>query len=328
MRARAARVVAGLLLAAGLGRALPAAAVVVIDPASRASVVAAYEHVYLPQAIVVPDWTGDVSDCLAGVTGLAYVEATIERVNFYRALSGLPGTVIADVAREPAAQAAALMMSANDDLDHDPPPDWLCWTQAGHDAAAQSDLALGVSGPAAITLYMADEGSSNSAAAHRRWILFPPQARMAVGNIPSGVRANALGVTTGFGARPSMPNGVSWPPQGYVPWQLLPAVSGRWSLSWPDADFDQATVTMTRDGQTLPAPALEPTANNYGYADNTLVWIARGVSYSRPDHDTIYHVHVAGISGGGAPASIDYDVIVIDPESPGSDVVFVDGFEG
>ena len=40
------------------------------------------------------------------------------------------------------------MMSANNSLSHDPQPPWPCWTQAGHDGAATSNLALGNTGPA------------------------------------------------------------------------------------------------------------------------------------------------------------------------------------
>ena len=136
--------------------------------------------------------------------------------------------------------------------------------------------------------------------------------------------ANALWVFDGWGSRPPTPNGVAWPPRGYLPWQLLPAVSNRWSFSWKDANFANATVSMKRNGIALGVPSYEAIANGYG--DNTLVWKPQGVTYVQPAADVTYRVTIAGISGGGAPSSIAYDVIVINPYAL-SDVIFKNGFD-
>ena len=148
---------------------------------------------------------------------------------------------------------------------------------------------------------------------------------MASGSIPYNPQwaSNALWVFGPMGSRPSTPNGVSWPPQGYVPWQLLPE-SNRWSFSWNNANFSSASVSMTRNGVPLGAPSYETVQNGYG--DNTLVWLPQGVTYSQPGQDVVYHVVVSGISGGGAPSSVAYDVIVIDPFVL-SDTIFSDGFD-
>jgi hypothetical protein len=305
---------------------------IVINPQNRNQVALAYQTIYLPQGNVAAGWNGNVGSCTAGTTSAAYQEATIGRVNFYRALSGLPGNVtlfgnppLVDT------QAAALIFSANESLSHAPPSNWLCWTQAGADGAGHSNIALGygsdaAAGPGAVDLYMGDGGTNNTAAGHRRWILFPPQAQMATGSIPYNPQwaSNALWVLGDFGSRPPTPNGVAWPSRGYVPWQLLPASSNRWSFSWPSADFSNATVSMTRNGQPLGVPSYESVQNGYG--DNTLVWKPQGVTYSQPGQDVVYHVVVSGIGGGGAPQSIAYDVIVIDPYVV-SELIFESGFD-
>jgi hypothetical protein len=309
-----------------------APATVVIDPQNRSQVAGAYQTVYLPQAAVPSAWNGNIGACSPGTTSTAYRQATIDRVNFYRALAGLPGNITLLGGTDAAdTQAAALIFSANQNLSHDPPSSWICWTQAGHDGAGNSNIALGygnnaAAGTGAVDLYMDDLGTNNTAVGHRRWVLYPPQAQMDSGSIPYNPQwaANALWVFAGWGSRPPTPNGVTWPSRGYVPWQLLPAQSNRWSFSWPNAHFAGATVTMSRNGVPLGVPSYETIQNGYG--DNTLVWQPQGVTYAQPAADVIYHVTINGITGGGAPSSIGYDVIVIDPYVLG-DLIFRDGFD-
>ena len=311
----------------------PAApATVVIDPGNRNQVASAYQTIYLPQGNVPAGWNGNLAACSAGTTTTAYRQATIDRVNFYRALAGLPGNIsLAGATPATDTQAAALIFSANQQLSHAPPSNWTCWTQAGSAGAGNSNIALGygsnaAAGPGAIDLYMDDSGNGNTAAGHRRWVLYPPQSQMDSGSIPYNPQwaANALWVLSGWGARPPTPNGVAWPPRGYVPWQLLPSASNRWSFAWPNANFANARVSMTRNGTALGAPSYETIQDGYG--DNTLVWDPQGVTYTQPAADVTYHVSISGISGGGAPASISYDVVVIDPYVLG-DEIFQNGFD-
>jgi hypothetical protein len=81
---------------------------------------------------------------------------------------------------------------------------------------------------------------------------------------------------------------------------------------------------MTRNGTPLGAPSYESVQNGYG--DNTLVWLPQGVTYAQPGQDVTYHVVVRGMTGGGVPSSIAYNVVVIDPYAIG-DEIFRNGFE-
>ena len=308
-----------------------APAAVSFNPLNRNEVALAYQNIFVPQ-LVPSGWNGNVGSCNPGTTSAAYHQATIDRVNYFRVQAGLPGNVTILNGSEPAGtQAAALIYSAQQQLSHSPPTNWACWTQAGYDAAAKSNIALSygsdtAAGPNAMVMYMDDAGAYNDVAGHRRWLLYPPQTQMASGSIPYGPQwaANALWILGPFGARPATPNGVAWPPRGYVPWQLLPQHSNRWSFSWNGANFSAASVSMTRNGVPLGAPSYGPVANGYG--DNTLVWLPQGVTYVQPAADVTYHVTISGISGGGAPSTISYDVIVIDPYAPG-DLIFDNGFD-
>jgi hypothetical protein len=61
---------------------------------------------------VASGWNGNRSTCTAGTTSQAYADATILRVNYYRAMTGLPGDVILSNLWNLQVQDAALMMSA------------------------------------------------------------------------------------------------------------------------------------------------------------------------------------------------------------------------
>lgn len=310
----------------------PSATNVSIDPNNRSQVALAYTNLYVAQASVAIGWNGSVANCTPGTTSAAYRQATIDRVNLYRALAGLPGNIaLFGGTQATNTQAAALIFSANHDLSHAPPSNWACWSQAGYSGADNSNVALSYgsnigAGPAAVDTYIDDDGVYNTSVGHRRWVLYPPQVKMDSGSIPYGAQyaANALWISGPYGTRPATPNGVAWPSRGYVPWQLLPFVSNRWSFSWNGANFANARVSMTRNGVPLGAPTYETLENGYG--DNTLVWLPQGVTYARPGSDVTYHVVVSGITGGGAPSSIAYDVIVIDPFVLG-DPIFSSGFD-
>ena len=298
----------GLLLGSPIGTAAT----------TRDTVVQLYNNVYLPGNAVTLVWTGSIASCDPGTTNVAHQQAVIDRANYFRALVQLPPVSLLSGTRTTQAQAAALMMSANNMLSHTPPMSWLCYTADGATGASVSNLSLGINGVGAIDGYMADPGAGNTAAGHRRWILYPPQGSLATGDVPSSGPLNpasndlvVLDVAS-WTTRPATPVGIAWPPAGFVPYQNLPSVSNRWSFSFPGADFSSATVTMTGPGGSIPV-TLETVQNGFG--DNTIVFRPTGVSYANPVVDTSYTILVSGMTGGGVPASIQYTVTVIDPNS-------------
>lgn len=315
-------------------------AAITVDPTNRAQVANLYFSTYLPEDNVTNGWSGSITGCNAGATATAFQSATVERVNVYRALAGLPGNVVlyTGSTNQSGDQQAALMMVANNALDHSPPTNWKCYTADGASAAGSSNLTLGFGfnydGPAAIDGYMDDDGGGNEGAGHRRWLLYPPEANIATGDVDgttgsSGRSSNALWVIGGWGTRPPTPSGIAWPPRGYIPYQMLPSGSNRWSLSIQNANFSNATVSMTRNGVALATPTIDAFEYNGQpggsfIGDNTIVWEPTGVTYTQPTSDVTYHVTVTGITGG--PSSVSYDVIVFDPATS-SDPIFANGFE-
>ncbi len=289
---------------------------VTVNPSNRNDVAQFYQTVYKASQGITSGWNGDRASCTPGTTSQAYADATILRVNFYRAMTGLPGDVILSNAWNLKAQQAALMMSKQGALSHSPDPSWACYTGDGAEAAGKSNLALGADAAAAIDLYMDDPGSGgNAAVGHRRWVLYPPTKLMGNGNIPNtgGSAANDLWVIGGAGTRPTQPAWVAWPPSGYMPYQILPRYSGRWSFSYPSATFASAMVYMKRLGTNVPL-ALEAQAQGYG--DNTIVWVPQGVSTAPPIGDVIYTVIVSNVLVSSQSRMFTYTVTIIDPDVP------------
>ena len=283
-------------------------------------------------------FTGDVDNCIPGVTSALFKEAVLLRVNYFREMAGVPDGVTFDTTKNAKSQEAALIMSANEDLSHEPPETWDCWTQDGDEAAGASNLSLGNYGWDAVFSQMRDNGTNNSAAGHRRWIVFPPTEVMGTGDIPASNNfppSNSLWVLDLPNISNDVPirdsdavNGlpfVAWPPPGFVPYQIA---FPRWSFAIPNAsvganaDFSSATVTMTQGGDVI-ATDIEPLSSGIG--DNTLVWVADGLdpsnstaAWPKPNADTTYQVSINNVLVDGGTHDFSYEVTLFDPSTQGA----------
>ncbi len=311
----------GLLLGRPLLQAQALPAPLAVDPSTREESRQFFLTFYARSEGVSPHWTGNMAAGNAGDTATAFREAVRLRINYFRALAGVPAGVALNATYSAKAQQAALMMSANGQISARPPSSWTFYSAAGAEAAGSSNLWLGQLGAEAITAYLRGEGDGNAALAQRRGLLYPWTRAMGTGDVPAtGDRraANATWVVdaaSDTGPRPTVRDGfVAWPPRGFVPY---PFVFPRWSFSYPGADFSAASVTMTRNEAVL-AVRLEPVANGSG--ENTLVWIydnadARvAVAHPKPAEDVPYEVKITGVRGTGVPTSFSYGVTVFDPE--------------
>ena len=264
-------------------------------------------------------WTGNVDACTAGDTPLAYKNAVIRLVNYYRAMAGLPSDLALSLAKSAKAQKAALMFDANDQLSHTPPTSWKCYSADGAEAAGNSNIAWGTvlnsldgkaSGIGSIPLYVMDGGVDSLG--HRRWVFSLRLGEVGTGDTPQG---NALWVLSFDRSAPAVPNGVPWPPRGYVPWDnKIAEPAMRWSFSYPNADFSAATVTMKDDaGTAVPVTSVVSLPN--GYAENAVAWSigGSGQPWSRAPADTKLSVTVANVKIGGSAKSFSYDVTFIKP---------------
>ena len=282
---------------------------------SRQDVIDMYNTLYLPALAIPTNWSGSISGCNPGTTDPIYENATLTMINYFRSLVGL-SAVTFDKELNAKAQKAALMMIAEGDLSHAPSLSWACYSADGAEAAGKSNLAIGNHGPSAIVGYIEDSGRFNTAVGHRRWILYPRQITMGSGSTDERKGwfrgSNALWIISSFGSRPMNPEWISWPPQTYVPYQL---VYPRWSLSRnssPGADFSKASVQMTRNGSRIPVMVLNV---ENGFGDNTLVWEPSDLSFGPAMDDQTITVTVSNIIIDGSPQTFSYDVTVIDPDN-------------
>ncbi len=294
-----------------------------VDISSREQTRNFHNGVYQASRWIPSGWQGDISLCEAGQTSDAYQTATRLRVNYYRAMAGVPADITFDDTLSAKARDAALMMSANNSLSHYPTTDWPCHTPDGTEAAGNSNLALGSAGPVAVDNLMFDWGDNNAAVGHRRWILFPGTRIMGLGNVEPPKESNyapaqALWIVDQDAwtrTRPVTRNPfVSWPPAGFLPRSLAPE---RWSFSCPNADFSRSTVTVRSAGETL-ATTLEPVMDGFG--DNTLVWITERAD-QEVTGDTRYTVTIDNVGMEGKTSRFEYEVILFDPARYGDDTV-------
>ena len=248
----------------------------------------------------------------------------MSRINYFRTMAGEPDVTFTD-ALNTEAQAAALIQTANDSLNHHPPSTGTgstCWTQLGADGSAASNLALGNAGPDAIDNLMYD----GTALGHRRNSLNPSITTMGSGSIPStaGLPSSEANIvlTTPSATRPPVRTGfVAWPPAGFVPYQV---VYPRWSFALPNADFSGATVTMQHNGAAFPVQirCVDPNVSNDPncgqYGEPAISWTPNGVAdgsdWPKPAADDPYVVTISNVVVNGvAQAPFTYTVTVIDP---------------
>lgn len=283
----------------------------VMDEKSREISRSYYFRYYFLQDSPSMNWTGNHSTCTPGEISGSYLDAVLLRINYYRAMAGVSPDIVFSDAKNQAAQEAALMMSANNALSHDPPAGWNCYTPEGAQAAGDSNLSWGKTGWEAIDGHMEESADTNASVCHRRFLLYPQTEIMGAGCIPKVgdyYPAFALVVQDEnyFNPRPAPRDDfVAWPPPGFVPY---PVVFDRWSLSHSDEDFSDAQVTMTENGEPI---AVDQEAIIPGCGENTLVWRPRVSASDTPEEDTEYFVAVRK----GGIIKYKYYVTVFDPNA-------------
>jgi uncharacterized protein YkwD len=192
-------------------------------------------------------WTdGSTRECEAGTYSQTGLDNTLVQVNLYRWLAGLPAVTL-DIRKSADAQACAVTMHANRDIEHDLPDSWACRTDSAIRAARMSNLAT-LPAVGAVDLYMDDEGIASLG--HRRWILSNSLGPIGVGSTNQYSCLHVIGGSGRAGAR-----FVAWPPPGLVPMEALkPAAwadidKAGWSVQSDSVDVNRAElITVTKDG--------------------------------------------------------------------------------
>jgi len=297
-----------------------------VNTDSREEVRGFYNGVYTTSENVPQDSTADALACFPGHNANAFQQAELQRINWFRAMAGMPASIVLDPIDDWGSQQMAVIQSANNVLDHDPTNTYACYnTFAASYAGGDQDL--GGDGAQATTDFIWDNGAKNDEVGHRRWILYPPEIVMGVGDVPASGTNAAANLTyvfdpASFGPRPATRQPfVAWPPEGFVPY---PVVFPYWSFALTNADFTNATVTMTSNGVPV-STAIQP--YQVGFGEDTIVWLPMGLNgtnyapFPFDGTDTVYSVTVSNINYNGSLVQYSYSVTVFDPAAPGTDAV-------
>jgi uncharacterized protein YkwD len=239
-----------------------------IDRNSQAAVNSAYWSQW-KASDVMPAWTGNVANCVAGTMGATPRANMLRAVNFARRMNHLAPVNAANDTANANAMKAALIMDANNALDHTPPDSWKCMTSGGKYAAGKSNLGEALPGQTsvsdAVLLYLNDNGPSNYFAGHRRYLLAPDATTFGFGMTTGAHAIQVLALATNTN-NPN-PAWTAWPTSGYFPDEIAPL---RWSLTTGLKYYLKgASVSVTRNGVNV--PVTKKTVVD-GYANNTLVW--------------------------------------------------------
>ncbi|MGC6427676.1 MAG: hypothetical protein ACON5H_11875 [Akkermansiaceae bacterium] len=287
-----------VLLGSQGGFASEASTGLVVNRHSRNDVVAFWHRYYMASEGYEDRWDGEIdfANCILTPPPEEFTKDVQRRVNFYRAMTGLPGNALfgevevrrtsedlfsppAGTTKFQAAAAAALAFAAQDydpnnieafRLQHDLDDSFDCFNAAAWNGAKNSNLAANLWGPGAIDGYLYEFGTPqdplfNREVGHRRWILFSAVAGMASADIPPVISnqkivrpaINVHYVLGDFQQRQLQY--VAWPNDGFIPSKILPEL---WSLSYPGADFSEALVSMI--GPDGKAVNLEVLTRSFG----------------------------------------------------------------
>lgn len=273
-----------------------------------------YQDLYLTDRDAELAVTSNPAACPSTSTTLPFRQGVLRRINYFRAMAGVPDDIAFNGTFNAAAQQASLMMAANRALSHTPPSSWNCWTRDGAAAASKSNLWITRYGADAITGWIEDPGDGNTAAGHRRWVLHPPTREMGIGSVRGPANdifrtGSALYVMDShiFDPVPRPRDGfVAWPPPGFVPDTV---VFERFSFGIDGANFANANVAVTKNGRAVTATRHAPAA---GYGINTLVWEVPAAEHE----PATYHVTVRGVVVNGVSRVFEYDIEAFDPDVP------------
>lgn len=259
----------------------------------------------------------DLASCTAGVLQDAHKEEALQTLNEIRALHGLPAAAY-NLAADDEVAEAALIMLANNSLDHNPPSTARCFSSAGLRGAQTSNLYIHSASetldmPAAqpVEAFLGDVGVASLG--HRRWLLDPFLGSTAFGRAdgkPAGSSNQVMTAALKVISNDSSP-GASAPdfiayPQGDYPARL---VNKNWFLSFSvlndkevkanngadNIDFSFSSIEVL-DVDLQPLAVSEASYNYEGYGlPNVLQWKVAGLQNGQSYQVTINNVRVDGI---------------------------------
>lgn len=236
----------------------------VSDPASRTrQQVCARWTGWAPQATTL--WAQEPTDqCDWGELHPEAQGDAIRRLDLFRWLVGLDPVTTKPNYIEVTQACATTLAAEGAGLTHNIPSDYACYTQEAATGASSSNIAYGVSNPAAtVDLYVGDRGVTSLG--HRRWCLNPTMAATGFGQ-----RGRYSCMYSFDRSHSSLVEHVFYPSAGFFP---NSALMGAWSAGSRSFDFGsspQVTITRASDGSSVAVDSVQKLRS--GYAIDTISW--------------------------------------------------------
>lgn len=285
-----------------------------------------YQDLYLNTGVNLIPWNGSVSACNPGKLPEIILQKAEKRINYFRKVTGLNPIKLSDDFNDKA-QHAALMMTANRQISHNPTANWKCYTQKGYEGAMNSNVGIAdfVNFPeiSFVTGFILDYGPINNSLGHRKWMLNSRAETMGYGATGKHEIIYVTGVQKE--SLRNAPEYIAYPPGGYFPYSLI---FEKWSFAIPfgkKVDFKKAKVEMSDDqGKKLSTKVLS--IEDPWYFDQTLVWQVtdlftqdeiKYVKNNLPEKgylDKSITVRISQVTIDGQKQDFEYKVIPFDPD--------------
>ena len=255
------------------------------------------------------NWTGNIDNCRCGTLSDSYYAKFLERMKFFRRLTGINDNVFLDEKYNKLAQEAALIMDANNLLNHRPLTSYKCYSDKGYQGASHGNLFLGLWSSDCVDGYISDGGVES--VGHRRWVINPLNTHFGTGSTVAkgywggGTGYNCLVVITDeldsdseayFEKHP-----ITWPMNGYFPEEFLS--NSNWSFSLVNANLSSAKIVV-KQGDVILKIKKEPIYEGRGQP--TIVWeVITELKPGIPVEVTVFSI----IDGDGNSVKYTYEVL-------------------
>jgi uncharacterized protein YkwD len=284
-----------------------------------------YQAQYYNTRINQIPWNGSVSSCDPGKLPENILRKAETRINYFRKVTGLNPIKLSGEFNDKA-QHAALLMTANGQISHNPSSSWKCYTEKGYEGAMNSNLGIAdfenFQEISFITGFMLDYGAINHSIGHRKWLLNSRTETMGYGATGKHEIIYVTGVRTE--AFTDGPEYIAYPPAGYFPYSLI---FEKWSFAIPNGkkvSYKKTKVEMLDShGNELSTKILS--MEDPWYFDPAIVWQAEDlfsqdeikyVKNSLPERgfmDKAITVRISQVTIDEKKRDFEYQVIPFDP---------------
>ncbi|GAG72249.1 unnamed protein product [marine sediment metagenome] len=255
----------------------------------------------------------DIQNCYEGILKDSEKQKVLEEFNFIRNLHGL-NLVSYNYEDDIYTTKAALIIVANEEMNHHPDQSYQCWTEEGEFGSSHSNLHMSWGWEDKIPKsedfvigWIVDEEVESLG--HRRWMLFPFLSNISYGRVDVLGFTGAVIKVINDEINPSNVDFVAYPYEKYPRnlftknWYLsFSVVADRYNL-WNNekVDFSNTVIEIyNENGEALQINSIHYDNEGYGIPNN-LQWKVNGIKY-----DVKYTVNIKNVKVAGANKNYEY----------------------